>query len=335
MKRIKIAMIGYGNVGQAFAQMLKRKADYFKDNYDAQMDIVAICTRSIGLITDDNGINVDTVDLTSGDKTKDSMYAIENLDYDVMVELTPVNIMTGQPATDHIKAALSRSKHVITANKGPIAWNYRSLRDLAAAKGVCFQYEATIIDGVPTYNFVKHTLKACKIIGVRGIFNATTNFILNELEKGTSWDDAIAKGRKQGFVEADPTMDTDGWDATAKLTALMNVLMDAEITPMEIDRVGIAGVTAEDIQKAKAENKRIKLICEGHLEDGKPVGTVKPTLVPMDDMYATLTGTTSVVTVNTDIMGEVSIVEHEFQPEIDHTAYGVLSDMIAIMDSMQ
>ena len=280
MDRIRIALIGYGNVGQAFARMLKRREDYIKETFGLEPVITAISTGRHGGITNAGGLD---------------------------------------------------KKHVITANKGPIAWHYRELRDLAKKQGVQLCYEATVMDGVPVYNMAQETLRGCKITEIKGILNATTNFILTEMEKGVSYEDAIEEGRRQGFVEADPSMDLDGWDASAKLTALMNVLMDETITPMDIDRIGISGITKEDLDKAAAGGKKIKLLCHGYLKDGKAIGEVKPTLIDKNDMAAIMDATMSYVTVNTDLMGEVTVVEHAFEPEIDHTAYGVLSDLLKIL----
>lgn len=331
MDKIRIALIGYGNVGKAFADMLLRRADYIRDTFGTEPVITAICTASRGACIRPEGI--DTKNLTDDmfDSGIDAFGVIDSGEYDVMVELTPINIMTGMPATDHVRKALQLGKHVITANKGPIAWHYRELRDLAKEKGVCFCYEATVMDGVPVYNLAQKTLMGCKITEISGILNATTNFILSEMEKGVSFDEAVEEGRRQGFVEADASMDIDGWDASAKLTALMNVLMDEEITPMDIRRTGIGGVTSEDIRAAKAQGKRIKLLCRGWIEDGKPVGVVEPTLVDEGSLATTMEGTASYVTINTDLMGGVTVVEEPFEPEIDHTAYGVLSDLIRIL----
>lgn len=331
MRKIRIALIGYGNVGQAFARMLIRKSDHIKDKYGMEPVITAISTGRRGGIILKEGI--DTANLTDDmfNKELKAPEIIASGEYDIMVELTPINIMTGQPATDHIRQALELGKHVITANKGPIAWHYRELRDLAASKGVQFKHEATVMDGAPVYNMVKETLMGCRITEVKGILNATTNFILTEMEKGVSYEDAIEEGRKQGFVEADLSMDLDGWDASAKLTALMNVLMDCQITPMDIRRTGIGEITKEDLDKAAAEGKKIKLLCHGWVEDGKPVGVVEPTLVDQNDMAAIMDATMSYVTVNTDLTGEMTMVEHAFEPEIDHTAYGVLSDLLRIL----
>lgn len=331
MRTIRIALIGYGNVGRAFAEMLLRKEEYIADEFDAKAVITAICTATRGGCIRPDGI--DTRTLTDGmfNRELDTFAVIGSGEYDVMIELTPINIMTGQPATDHIRRALELGKHVITANKGPIAWHYRELRDLAKARGVGFCHEATVMDGTPVYNLTKEALKGCRITEVSGIFNATTNFILTEMEKGVSFEDAVEEGRRQGFVEADASMDIDGWDAAAKLTALMNVLMDVEITPLEIDRTGIGDVTKADIDEAKAQGKRIKLLCRGTVEKGRPVGIVAPTLVDEHTLPAIMDATSSYVTIDTDLMGATTVIEELFEPEIDHTAYGVLSDLLRIL----
>ena len=330
MNTVRIAL-GYGNVGRAFAEMLLRKEEYIRETFDAKAVITAICTATRGACVRPEGIDTRTLTDDMFDKVSDAFAVIESGEYDVMIELTPINIMTGQPATDHVRRALQLGKHVITANKGPIAWHYRELRNLAKKQGVGFCHEATVMDGTPVYNLAKETLKGCRITEVSGIFNATTNFILTEMEKGVSFEDAVEEGRRQGFVEADASMDIDGWDAAAKLTALMNVLMDVEITPMEIDRKGIGEITKEDIDEAKDQGKRIKLLCRGRVVDGRPVGVVKPTLVDEHTLPAIMDATSSYVTIDTDLMGATTVIEEPFEPEIDHTAYGVLSDVFRIL----
>lgn len=335
MKTVKMALIGYGNVGQGFARMLKRREDYIKDTYDCEVKITAICTRSKGALIDPNGIDTDNINDADFNKEMTSMQVIDEADYDLMAELTPINIKTGQPAIDHIRHALSRGKYVTTANKGPIAWAYRELRDLAKENNVALFYEPTVMDGIPVYDFARETLKGCKITEIKGILNATTNFVLEKMANGVSFEDAVKDGQRQGFVEADPSMDLEGWDAAAKLTALMNVVMDAHITPDQIKRQGISHITKKDIDEAKADHKKIKLLCHGWIENGQPVGTVSPQLVDEGSLIASIDGTMSSVTMNTDLMGEVSVIEHAYEPEIDHTAYGVLVDLFFILEAMK
>ena len=187
------------------------------------------------------------------------------------------------------------------------------------------------MDGAPVYNLMRETLMGCEILEIKGILNATTNYVLKEMENGVSLEAAIKEGQRRGFVEADSSMDIDGWDAAAKLTALMNVLMNADITPVNIQREGIGNITKEQLDKAAKEGKKIKLLCHGKIEGGKAVGSVKPQLVDVDSLYAAINGTASLVTIRTDLMGEISIIEEIYEPEIDQTAYGILSDLFRLL----
>ena len=260
------------------------------------------------------------------------MTAAAQWDYDVLMELTPLNIFTGEPATTHIKTALGRGKHAISANKGPLAWHYKELRDLAKEKGCCFFFETTVMAGSPTFDMADHCLQYCTIDKIHGILNATTNFILKEMGKGVPYDDIMKAGREQGFLEADPSMDTEGWDAAAKLTVLMNVLMDAGLTPDKIDRTGITGVTMEDIEAAKSRGKVIKLLCKGEkASDGTITASVKPTEIPANDVFAG-EDLVAVVSLNTDLMGKLTLIQYGL--ETTQTGYGVFIDLCRVLDWM-
>lgn len=340
MKSKKLALLGFGNAGQAFAEMLLKKHDKIKEKYGYDVIVTAIATNSKG-----NLINPDGIDLTetlsdlekygkfcNKDELTDmtTMEIVAKADYDVAVEMTPLNIFTGQPAIDHIETAFGREKDVITANKGPVAWKFSSLKKKAEEKGCKFFYETTVMDGTPVFNLVDKTLQMTEVTEVSGILNSTTNFILEEMAAGADYEDIMQRGREMGFVEADPAMDIEGYDAAAKITALLNVLMDADITPDMVDRKGIEDITVEDIKAADQRGNVIKLLCKGtRAEDGTVVATVKPEEVPKNDMLASIDSTTSVVSITTDLMKKVSVVEH--QPEIEQTAYGVFGDMLRVL----
>ena len=330
MKTLKIVMIGYGNAGKAFARMFNRKKSEIRTEYNTNIIIVAICTKSKGAIIDANGIDTHNLH-DSFDINVSSLQVIDNVDYDVMIETTPINIFTGQPAIDHIKHAFMRNKHVITANKGPIARAYSELKVMAERNSSLFYYETTVMDGTPIFNLVEKTLKGCKIIKLQGILNSTTNYVLNEIEKGVKFADAVGEGQRRGFVETDPEMDLDGWDSSAKLTALMNVMMDARITPDIIKRTGIYNITKPDLDNAKARGNTIKLMCVGEIKEGTPVGTVAPMEVPVDSIFASINRTAAALTITTDLFGDISIIEQVYEPEIDQTAYGILSDLYRVL----
>lgn len=342
-KNIKIAILGFGNVGKAFVKLLTEKQEEIFSKFNLNIIVVAISTRSKGCLVNENGIDLnealnDIEKFNHFDENKNdykeisSIEVAENIDYDVLFELTPLQIFSGQPAIDHIKAALNRKKHAVSANKGPIAWAFESLRDLAEKNKVLFYYETTVMDGTPIFNLVDETLKFCKVTEVKGILNSTTNFVLEEISKGKPYDEVIKEGKRRGFVEEDPSMDIEGWDATAKTTALLNVLMGANITPYDVDRKGVEDITYEQIKEAETRGNVIKLICYGGIENGKVIARVKPEEISKDSLFASITGTTSIVSITTDLMGTVSIVEHE--PEIEQTAYGVFSDLIRVLSNM-
>ena len=336
MKILKTAMLGFGNAGRAFARILLDKHDQLEKDYDVDVRLTAIVTGRHGTAIEPEGIDIqaalELIESGGSFPSKDSaLDVVQAADYDVVLELTPLNIFTGQPAIFHLETALSRGKHAITANKGPIAWAYDRLSALARQQGVCFFCETTVMDGTPVFNLVEDTLKYCKILKVEGILNSTTNFVLEGLAAGTPYEDVLAEGRRRGFVEADPSMDIEGWDAAAKITAMLNVLMKAGITPMDVDRTGIEGVTAADIVAAAARGCTIKLLCRGERrEDGSVYASVKPTEVPSGSIWAGITGTSSVYSLTTDLMGKLTVVEHD--PELLQTGYGVFSDLVRVID---
>lgn len=343
MKPLKLALIGFGSAGRAFAKMLLAKQNELSAVYGRAVIVTAIVTATRGTLIDAHGIDLEKACREAEEKghfderadgfcKKGALQVITEDDYDVMCELTPLNIKTGQPATDHILAAIHRHKHVISANKGPVAWHYDEISKAAADAGVMFFYETTVMDGTPVFNLVEQTLKFCRITEIKGILNSTTNYILEEMEKGTDYDDIIADGRRRGFIEADMSMDINGYDAAAKLIVLMNVFMKAGLTPDDVRRTGIESVSADKVRDCAANQKKIKLICHGRATKDGFEATVSPQEIALTDMYASVDSTTSVVTLTTDLMGTLSIVEH--QPEIEQTAYGIFGDMLRILDGL-
>ena len=340
MKKIRLALLGFGNAGQAFAKLLLEKQDLIEKKYNCKVIVTAIATNSKGNLLCPEGIDLNEIleELQKNGKFSNKgllsdMGAIEiatRAEYDVLVEMTPLNIFSGQPAISHIEAAFARGKNVITANKGPIAWKFSELQKMAKDNGSKFFYETTVMDGTPVFNLAEKTLQMCEVTEVSGILNSTTNFILEELAAGTDYGEIMVRGREMGFIEADSAMDIEGYDAAAKTTALLNVLMNANITPDMIERKGIEDITIADIEAAARRGNVIKLLCRGTRDkDGKVKGTVAPTEVPKGDMLASVNSTTSVVSITTDLMKKISIFEHE--PEIEQTAYGIFGDLLRVL----
>ena len=341
---LRIAMIGFGNVGQEFARLLLSKRDWLLRTKGLDAEILAISTRSKGSLLSKKALDLEKCLRLMKDEGSLKSYGSEvtdlspidilkKCDADLLIELSPLNIRTGRPAIDHIELAMENGMDVITANKGPIAFAYSELMRTARSRGVHFRFEGTVMDGTPIFSLVERTLPGCEVLRISGILNSTSNFVLAEMASGRTMDDAVRDAQKRGFAEADPSLDIDGWDAAAKITALANVLMDAEATPEDVDRQGIGGVTPADVEKAARTKKKIKLIARASLEGDKVKLTVKPEVLSAENPFWSVDGTSSAVTIQTDLMGDLTIVESN--PLVTQTAYAVFSDLLLVLESIR
>lgn len=341
---LRVAIIGFGNVGQEFARLLLSKRDWLLKKKGLDVEVLAIATRSRGSLISKNAIDLGNVlerlkdggTLTDfGPETTKEMPIgiIQKCDADLMIELTTLNIENGKPAIEHIKAAIDCGMDVITANKGPIAFAYHELRDMARSRGVHLRFEGTVMDGTPIFNLVEKTLPGCEILGLEGILNSTSNFVLDQMSGGRSMKEAVAEAQRKGIAEADPSLDIDGWDAAAKITALANVLMGADTTPRAVDRKGVGEITVADVEVANAQGKKIKLIASAEREDGKVKLKVMPLRIGSEHPFWSVDGTSSALTLKTDLMGDLTIFERG--PGITQTAYAVFSDLLLTVESIR
>jgi homoserine dehydrogenase len=248
-----------------------------------------------------------------------------------MFENSPVNTQTGQPALDHIRAALNLGMHAITANKGPVVHGYRELTTLAKSKGKQFKFESTVLGGAPVFSVFRESFPLAELSSIKGIFNATTNVILSRMENGESYEDSVKYAQSIGLAETDPTNDVDGWDAAIKVAALVTVLMDTPMTPQQVNPTGIRGITPEMIATAKAEGKRYKLVCSAEKADGKVIASVSPQLVDSSSPLYGMMNSSTGITFRTDVILDYSISLSE-KPGMKggpvETAYGLFADFV-------
>ncbi len=247
---------------------------------------------------------------------------------EIVVEITTLNPATGEPAISHIRAAFARSMHVVTANKGPIAHAYSALAAEAKRAGVEFRFESTVMDGAPVFNLVRNNLPGCRIRGFTGVLNSTTNVVIETMRAGRTLDEGIEEARRLGITEADASYDIDGWDAAAKTAALANVLLDARITPLEVDRRGIARLTPEKMLALKGQGKTVRLVSRARSTATGVKLRVRAEVLEETDVLATARGTSSLLLLDTDLMGTVGTVE--INPGVEQTAYGLFSDVVDI-----
>jgi homoserine dehydrogenase len=336
MTHSRLALLGFGNVGRAFARLLLRKESELKDKYDLTFRLTGIATGKHGSAVDPDGLDLEKAlalvergqslsPLTKISVT-DPLEFVRSVPADVLFENTPVNVATGQPAIDHLRTALERGMHAITANKGPVVHAYRELTALAQMKGRKFYFESTVMDGAPIFSLFRSSLPAAELTSFQGILNSTTNLILGRMEAGGSFQEAVQYCQEIGLAETDPSGDVDGWDASIKVAALVTVLMDVPFKPQQVDRTGIRGITAEMVAVAKAQGKRWKLLCSAEKVGNTVKGRVAPELVSPSSPLYSVDGSSSIVEFHTDMLSSLAIVEGNPGPET--TAYGLLTDFI-------
>jgi homoserine dehydrogenase len=315
-------------------QLLRDREQELRERHGISFRITGVATLRLGWIADPNGLDpeacVDRTLLSDKRRASDQEPTtirtwLQSAQADILFEATSLNVQTGQPAVDHIRAALEHGAHAITANKGPIVHAYRELRDLAAAQGKRFLFESTVMDGVPIFSLFDQ-LPAIHLQGFHGILNSTTNVILSEMENGLSFDESLKKAQALGIAETDATHDIGGWDAAVKTAALITVLMDVPVKLEEIQREGIRGLSGEAVRAARKEGRPYKLICRAKKSESGITATVRPEQIPLTDPMAQIAGTSSYIYFETDIFPGLAITEEN--PGLYATAYGMLADLV-------
>jgi homoserine dehydrogenase len=351
---LDLVLVGFGNVGRRFARLLQEKNVRLRGDHQLSWRVVGIATKRHGTAFEARGLDLEKAlklveagvsiatmtqpDAARGLGPEASGLALikhataemrrRQMQQLVVVETTPLDIQAGQPATDHAAAALRAGAHVVTANKGPVAFAYRELDAAATLARRRFLFEGAVMDGVPVFNLVRETLPAAEILGFRGVINSTTNYILTAMEAGRGYEEALAEMQQAGIAEANPSFDVDGWDAAAKTAALINVLMRGSVKPLAIDRTGITAITAEMVRDAAARGKRWRLVATAGRHDGLAFGRVEPIELEAGDPLAQLTGMQNLLILQTDVLGSIGI--HQLDGGLTQTAYALLSDLVTI-----
>jgi homoserine dehydrogenase len=340
---LDLILVGFGNVARRFVGLLDEQRKRLARDHNCVTRIVGVATRRHGRAYSARGLDAAALAAgvargdTIGSKAPVAASAVSFIRAAarsaapaaaqrrlVMVETTTLDIARGEPAIGHVRAALACGAHVVTANKGPAAFAYRSLARAAARANRSFRFEGAVMDGVPIFNLVRETLPGVYIKSFRGVVNSTTNYILTAMEQGQAFDAALAEMQASGIAEADASLDIDGWDAAAKTSALANVLLDANLTPHRIERQGIARDTAARAIAAVRAGRRLKLVARAD----RTAARVALEELPADDLLARLEGPQNALILDTDLLGEIAIVQRG--GGLTQTAYGLLTDLVTI-----
>lgn len=342
---LRLLIVGYGNVARALLPLLASRRAWFEHTLHVTPTISGIGTRHQGFYVHPDGVPADVL-VQQPDPfawfrehgqhvttVEQFITAGVSMSPSTLIELTTLQPRNGEPALTHVRTALQAGMHVITANKGPVAYAQHELLALARQHHRQFRFESTIMDGFPLLNLQQFTLQAVGIRAFRALLNTTSSLVLARIEQGKSMQEAIQYAQELGIAEADPSYDLDGWDAAMKTTILANALLEGDIKPSMVMREGIRTLSLEDIREAARTGTPIRLISEAKRVQNTVVASVHPQKLQTDDILHVAQGTTSIISLETEAMGTMSFVEHE--PEVIQTAYGVMSDLITILRSQR
>jgi homoserine dehydrogenase len=322
---MKVALIGLGSVGRGVAEMLAKK--------DLGLVLTGIADSKSAFM-DPDGIDIARVlarkkkSGSCGDQALSAADVIRKADYDALVEVTPTNALSGEPAIGHIRAALNRKKHVVTSNKGPIALAGKELRAMAKKKGVALRYEATVAGAIPVMHTLEHGLAGNEILALYGVLNGTCNFILTRMAaEGLTYEQALMEAREMGYAEADPTYDVQGIDAAIKLVILANTIWDNGVKLADVDRTGIDLLTPDALRLADGMGCTIRLIAEANPK--KRLLRVSPRILDKNHPLV-FEGTLNALTLETDMAKQITLIGRG-AGSIE-TASAIIGDLLYIRD---
>ncbi len=322
---MKVALIGLGSVGRGVAGMIAKK--------DLGITITGIADSRSGLI-DAGGVDIPALLAKKkkggfcGDLTISSLDVINKADYDALIEVTPTDALSGEPATGYIRSAISRKKHVVTSNKGPISLFLKELRMAAREKGVALRYEATVAGAIPIMHTLEYGLAGNEILALYGVLNGTCNFILTRMAaEGLTYEQALMEAREMGYAEADPTYDVQGIDAAIKLVILANTVWGNGVKLDDVDRTGIDLLTADALRLAEDEGCTIRLIAEAIPR--KKILRVSPRIIGKNHPLV-VDGTLNALTLETDMAKEITLIGRGAGSV--ETASAIIGDLLCIRD---
>lgn len=291
---MKLAIMGFGAVGRAVAELAREPGH----------TVVGVADSSSAAV-DESGLPIEDIFSqkdTEGSVGPDSHTELLDADYDVLVEATPTTLGDANPGFSHTKHALERNRHVVLANKGPVAERYDELKSIVTESNGHLRFEATVGGAIPAIGTIQD-YGPDQVSAVRGILNGTANFVLSRMAaEGLGYEHVLAEAQDLGVAEADPSFDVEGTDAALKGIIIANVINDGGFTLDDASIEGITNVSGSALALAAEDNRTVRLIGEATREHV----TVAPRLVPVNSSLA-VTGTQNIVQIETAHAGRLNL----------------------------
>ncbi len=335
---VRVWVVGLGTVGRWLLQALHAQEESLSSRYGFRPRVVGMANARDGFVYDARGLDLPTVlglvsastPITEHPEVShwpSALAGLEATEADVLVEVTSSPPEDGEPGFTHMRNALLRRISVVTSNKWPVALHGVELAALAREQRVSFRAESTVMSGTPVVGPLVSGLVGTTPVRLRGVLNATANFVLTAMENGQTYSEALAESQEIGLAERDPSADVDGWDSMAKTMILAGLVFGEQLAPAEVFRRGLADIGREEVESALARGERIRLVSSLQGSDGRLTASVAPVSLPSADTLARIDGVTNAVVCEAVPVGEVTILGPGAGLEL--AGQGVFSDLIA------
>lgn len=340
IRQIRTVLVGLGNVNLGLLKILEEKEEEIAEQHNLHFKIVGM-VDSTGMAVRPGGFKYKEILNFKYNKKKvnelteflptDIEELPECVEADLLIESSPVKLQSENPCLTMLNNVVKAGWNVVLANKAPLVLQFDKLMELAQENNAKIRYSATVCGGLPVINVLQRDLKFATPERLWGIFNATSNYVLQEMEKGVSIEDAIKVAKEVGAAETDPTLDLSGQDTANKLFIIMKSFTDFDGDIDDIEVEGIEKISQEEILKSTEANTAIKLVAAAHQKNGHWKLSVKPTLVARDSFMGSCNGWEMGIEIKTDLYESISLKNAEADPK--GTCAAVLRDMIDLMQA--
>jgi homoserine dehydrogenase len=333
-------------VGQWLVRAIDSQAERLAARYGIGVTVVGLANARDGFVYDGNGLELRSVlGLASEGRSiaeqpgvrcwPSTIEGLRATEADLLVEVAASPFTDGEPGFAHMREALERGIPVVTSNKWPVALRGVELAELARSRRVAFRAESTVMSGTPVLSALVDGLAGTVPIALRGLLNATTNFILSRLAEGESYEQALVEAQRAGLAERDPAADVEGHDAVAKVMILSALVFGRQLRREQVACRGITDIARAEIDRAASSGARLKHVAALDFSEpdgaGNVIARVEPELVRHDDPLANIEGTINAVVCRASPIGEVTIIGPGAGPRL--AGQGVFSDLIAVARS--
>jgi homoserine dehydrogenase len=340
---LRIWLVGFGVVGRWLAGALDAHAGQLAARYGRQVIVAGVGNARDGFVYHPGGLDLASIlaaaaigqPITGQPEGRVWPSAIEGLratEADLLVEVTASPSADGEPGLTHMREALRRKIPVVTSNKWPVALHGAELAALARRQQVAFRAESTVMSGTPVLSTLTEGLAGTMPTAVRGILNATANYILSQMADGTSYEQALAQAQRAGLAEPDPAADVEGHDTVAKVMILSALVFGRQLRREQVTCQGITDITGQQARQAASAGGRLRhvaaLAFSGPDGTGTVTARVQPEAVAASDPLARIDGVTNALIVRASPVGEITITGPGAGPQL--AGQGVLSDIIAV-----